>query len=135
MQFFHRLETKTIISTHYRQKLHFPFVFPCIRGYFIKKSNFGGISVRAKGAGGGRQPPPEKFFSGKTAKIFVISKRFSGKMFGQTGFLPPPSREIFWAKRKFFSGKQVPPPQVRSCPYAYVWGGSHKIHGVLLSCS
>ena len=63
----------------------------------------GVISVRAKGAGGAAAPP-ENFFSGKTAKIYVISKRFSGKMFGQTGFLPPPSREIFWAKKAQNSG-------------------------------
>ena len=59
------------------------------------------ISVRAKGAGGGAAPPRKKFFRAKTAKIYVISKRFSGKMFRQTGFLPPKSgnflgKSIFW---------------------------------------
>ena len=74
------------------------------------------ISVRAKGAGGGAVAPPEIFRSGKMAQIYVIRKRFSGKI---QGFCPPKSGN-FSGKQEKNSGKQVPPPQVRSCPYAYV---------------
>ena len=71
-----------------------------------------GISVRAKGAGGGAAAPPEIFFSGKTAKIYVISKRFSGKMFGQTGFLPPPQvGKFFGQKENFFRANRCRPPK------------------------
>ena len=79
------------------------------------------ISVRAKGAGGAAAPP-EKFFSGKTAKIYVISKRFSGKMFGQTGFLPPPKSGNFLGKKKIFFGQTgVAPPSSVVPVRLWVW--------------
>ena len=68
------------------------------------------ISVRAKGAGGAAAPP-EKIFSGKTAQIYVIKKRISGQMFGQTGFHPPQVGKIFWAKRKIFRANRCRPPK------------------------
>ena len=68
-----------------------------------------GISVRAKGAVGAAAPP-ENFFSGKTAKIYVISKQFSGKMFGQTGFLPPKSGNFLGKKKIFFGQTGATPP-------------------------
>ena len=77
------------------------------------------ISVRAKGAGGAAAPP-EKFFSGKTAKIYVISKRFSGKMFGQTGFLPPKSGNFLGKKKIFFGQTGAAPPPSSVVP-ARLW--------------
>ena len=105
--------TKYDIASIYRDhRQNRPAYRPVARGH--KRTSQGG--------GGGGGSPPEKFFSGKTAKIYVISKRFSGKMFGQTGFLPPKSGN-FLGKKKIFFGQTGAAPQVRSCLYAYARGG------------
>ena len=74
---------------------------------------------RTSQGGGGAAAPPENYFSGKTAKIYVISKRFLGKMFGQTGFLPPQVRKFFGQKENFFPANRCRPPSyvvpVRLC--------------------
>ena len=66
---------------------------------------------RTSQGGGGAAAPPENFFSGKTDKIYVMSKQFSGKMFGQTGFLPPKSGKFFGQKENFFRANRCRPPK------------------------
>ena len=94
-------------------------------GHFWGQSLFiSNISVRAKGAGGGGSPPRNNFF-GQNGQNLCNKKKFSGKIFGQRR--PKIRAKIFWRRLATFflkifltfSGKQVPPPQVRSCPYAY----------------
>ena len=60
--------------------------------------------------GWGAAAPPVSNYSGKTPKIRITKKLFSGNFSGA----PPPT------SRQFFRANRAPPPQVGSARYAYV---------------